>query len=40
VQPPKKKRKRPAKEKPEPMKLPWEMTEEETNAIVAKEVAD
>jgi hypothetical protein len=30
VQPPKKKRKRPRKKKPEPKKLPWEKTDEET----------
>jgi hypothetical protein len=39
VQPPKKKRKRTAKKKPEPMKLAWERREE-TNTIVAKEVAE
>jgi hypothetical protein len=39
VQPPKKKGKLPAKKKPEPRKLTWEMTNEETKAIVDKEVA-
>jgi hypothetical protein len=40
VEPPNKKQKQPAKKKPEPMKLPWERTEEETKTIVTKEVAN
>jgi hypothetical protein len=37
VQPPKKKRKQPAKKMPKPKKLPLEMTDEETNTDVDKE---
>jgi hypothetical protein len=40
VQPPKKKRKQPAKKMPKPKKLPLEMTDEETNTDVDKEVKD